>query len=71
MDQAPTLYLHDFLITSPKTQPNISPQTPDYQATNNLVRLIFGSRITDDPTRSTDFPILKVFRSPPKAPTTS
>jgi len=62
VEQAPTLYLHDFLITSPKNQPNISPQTPDYRPTNNLVRLIFGSRIQDDPTRSTDFPILNGFR---------
>jgi hypothetical protein len=62
VEQAPTLYLHDFLITSPKNQPNISQQTPDYEATNNLVRLIFGSRINEDPTRSTDFPILKGFR---------
>lgn len=62
VQQAPTLYLHDFLITSPKNQPNIGQQTPDYKATNNLVRLIFGSRITDDPTRSTDFPILNGFR---------
>jgi hypothetical protein len=62
VEQAPTLYLHDFLITSPKDQPNISQQTPDYRATNNLVRLIFGSRIKQDPTRSIDFPILKGFR---------
>jgi hypothetical protein len=62
MDQAPTLYLHDFLITSPKSQPNIPQQTPDYKQTNNLVRLIFGSRIKDDPTRTADFPILKDFR---------
>jgi hypothetical protein len=62
VEQAPTLYLHDFLITSPKDQPNISEQTPDYEATNNLVRLIFGSRIKQDPTRSTDFPILKGFK---------
>jgi len=61
MDQAPTLYLHDFLINSPKNQPNIPQQTPDYKQTNNLVRLIFGSRIMDDPTRTTDFPILKDF----------
>ena len=60
-EQAPTLYLHDFLITSPKDQPNISQQTPDYKATNNLVRLIFGSRVKQDPTRSTDFPILNGF----------
>ncbi|MGA2219220.1 MAG: hypothetical protein ABSG51_14090 [Terracidiphilus sp.] len=62
VEQAPTLYLHDFLITSPKEQPNISEQTPDYRATNNLVRLIFGSRIKDDPTRSTDFPVLHGFK---------
>jgi hypothetical protein len=67
MEQAPTLYLHDFLITSPKNQPNISPQTPDYRATNNLVRLIFGSRIKEDPTRSTDFPILNDFRLTPQS----
>ncbi len=62
VEQAPTLYLHDFLITSPKDQPNISPQTPDYKQTNNLVRLIYGSRIKQDPTRTTDFPILNGFR---------
>lgn len=62
VEQAPTLYLHDFLITSPKNQPNIPPQTPDYRQINNLVRLIFGSRIQEDPTRSTDFPILNGFR---------
>lgn len=62
VEQAPTLYLHDFLITSPKDQPNISEQTPDYKETNNLVRLIFGSRIKEDPTRSTDFPVLKGFK---------
>jgi hypothetical protein len=61
VEQAPTLYLHDFLITNPKEQPNISEQTPDYKATNNLVRLIFGSRIKDDPTRSTDFIVLQGF----------
>jgi len=62
VQQAPTLYLHDFLITNPKDQPNVSSQTPDYKQTNNLVRLIYGSRIKDDPTRSTDFPILNGFR---------
>ncbi|MGA3045972.1 MAG: hypothetical protein ABSD67_05080 [Terracidiphilus sp.] len=62
VEQAPTLYLHDFLITSPKDQPNIPEQTPDYKETNNLVRLIFGSRVKEDPTRSTDFPILKGFK---------
>jgi hypothetical protein len=67
VEQAPTLYLHDFLITSPRNQPNISQQTPDYRQTNNLVRLIFGSRIQDDPTRSSDFPILKDFRLTPQS----
>ncbi|MGA9668968.1 MAG: hypothetical protein WBQ94_07155 [Terracidiphilus sp.] len=62
VEQAPTLYLHDFLITSPKDQPNIPEQTPVYKETNNLVRLIFGSRVKEDPTRTTDFPILKGFR---------
>jgi len=61
-DQAPAIQLRGFLTTNPVRQPDISLETADYKATNNLCRLIFGSRIADHKEQKKVFPILKGLR---------
>jgi hypothetical protein len=61
-DQAPTIELRGFLTTNPVRQPDISMDTADYKATNDLCRLIFGSRIANNKEQKKIFPILKGLR---------